>query len=35
MIKLHQFVLAFGRNISPCTLKLERWLRLAGCGMRA
>ena len=30
MIKLHQFPPVFGRNISPFTLKLEAWLRLAG-----
>jgi glutathione S-transferase len=30
MIKLHQFPPVWGRNISPFTLKLEAWLRLAG-----
>ena len=30
MIKLHQFPPVFGRNVSPFTLKLEAWLRLAG-----
>jgi glutathione S-transferase len=30
MIKLHQFPPVFGRNVSPFTLKLETWLRLAG-----
>jgi glutathione S-transferase len=30
MIKLHQFPLVFGRNVSPFALKLETWLRLAG-----
>jgi glutathione S-transferase len=30
MIKLYQFPPVFGRNVSPFTLKLETWLRLAG-----
>ena len=30
MIRLHQFPPVFGRNVSPFTLKLETWLRLAG-----
>jgi glutathione S-transferase len=30
MIRLHQFPPVFGRNVSPFTLKLEAWLRLAG-----
>jgi hypothetical protein len=30
MIELHQFPPVFHRNISPFTLKLEAWLRLAG-----
>ena len=29
MIRLHQFPPVFGRNVSPFTLKLETWLRLA------
>ena len=29
MIKLYQFPPVFGRNVSPFTLKLETWLRLA------
>jgi glutathione S-transferase len=29
-IRLHQFAPVWGRNISPFTLKLETWLRLAG-----
>lgn len=29
MIKLHQFPLIWGRNVSPFTLKLESWLKLA------
>jgi glutathione S-transferase len=29
MIKLHQFPLVWGRNISPFCLKLETWLKLA------
>lgn len=29
-IKLHQFPPVWGRNVSPFTLKLETWLRLAG-----
>jgi glutathione S-transferase len=29
MIKLYQFPPVFGRNISPFTLKVETWLRLA------
>ena len=30
MIKLYQFPPVFGRNVSPFTLKLETWLKLAG-----
>jgi glutathione S-transferase len=30
VIKLYQFPPLWGRNISPFTLKLEAWLRLAG-----
>lgn len=30
MIKLHQFPPVFGGKISPFTLKLETWLRVAG-----
>jgi glutathione S-transferase len=30
MIKLHQFPPVWGRNVSPFTLKLEIWLKLAG-----
>ena len=29
IIRLHQFPRAWGRNVSPFTLKLETWLRLA------
>jgi glutathione S-transferase len=29
-IRLHQFPPVWGRNVSPFTLKLETWLRLAG-----
>ncbi|MGH6912677.1 MAG: glutathione S-transferase family protein, partial [Geminicoccales bacterium] len=29
MIKLYQFPPAFGRNVSPFTLKLETWLKIA------
>jgi glutathione S-transferase len=34
VIKLYQFPPVFGRNISPFTLKLETWLRLAGLPYR-
>lgn len=30
MIKLYQFPPIFGRNVSPFSLKLETWLKLAG-----
>jgi glutathione S-transferase len=30
VIKLYQFPPVFGRNVSPFTLKLETWLKLAG-----
>jgi glutathione S-transferase len=30
MIKLYQFPPVWGRNVSPFTLKLETWLKLAG-----
>jgi len=34
VIKLYQFPPVFGRNISPFTLKLETWLKLAGLPYR-
>jgi glutathione S-transferase len=34
MIKLYQFPPVFGRNVSPFTLKLEAWLKLAGLPYR-
>lgn len=30
VVRLHQFAPVWGRNVSPFTLKLEAWLRLAG-----